>query len=52
MIVEAIGPPSSCSSTTCVRFAEEAAARVRRDHELFGADHRLGAFTSIDVAYD
>ncbi|HEX6255607.1 MAG TPA: DUF2252 family protein [Euzebyales bacterium] len=34
-----------------VRFAEEAADRVRRDHELFIADHELGAFTMIDRVY-
>ena len=34
-----------------VRFAEEAADRVRRDHQLFVADHELGAFASVDVVY-
>ena len=34
-----------------VRFAEEAADRVRADHECFRADQRLGAFHSIDVVY-
>jgi uncharacterized protein (DUF2252 family) len=34
-----------------VRFAEEAADRVRSDHELFIADHSLGAFASVDVIY-
>ncbi|MGY1846747.1 DUF2252 family protein [Blastococcus sp. SYSU DS1021] len=34
-----------------LRFAEEAAARVRRDHEHFVADHALGAFRSVDVVY-
>jgi hypothetical protein len=34
-----------------VRFAEDAADRVRRDHELFIADHELGAFASVDVVY-
>ncbi len=51
MIVEAMDPVELFVDDV-VRFAGEAAARVRRDHELFGADHRLGAFTSIDVAYD
>ena len=34
-----------------LRFAEEAADRVRRDHEHFVADHALGAFRSVDVVY-
>ncbi|WP_299954005.1 DUF2252 domain-containing protein [uncultured Modestobacter sp.] len=34
-----------------LRFAEEAADRVRRDHEHFVADHELGAFQNVDVVY-
>ena len=34
-----------------LRFADEAAERVRRDHEYFVADHALGAFRSVDVVY-
>lgn len=34
-----------------LRFADEAAARVRTDHEHFRADHALGAFRSVDVDY-
>ncbi|MCZ2836640.1 DUF2252 domain-containing protein [Modestobacter sp. VKM Ac-2985] len=34
-----------------LRFAEEAADRVRQDHEHFVADHALGAFRSLDVVY-
>ena len=34
-----------------VRFAEEAAQRMRADHEYFCADHALDAFRSVDVAY-
>ncbi|MEV8274693.1 DUF2252 family protein [Microbacterium sp. NPDC077184] len=34
-----------------VRFAIEAADRVRIDHEHFRADHALGAFTAIDHVY-
>ena len=34
-----------------LRFAGEAAGRVRRDHECFRADHALGAFRSVDVVY-
>lgn len=34
-----------------LRFALESAARVRRDHAAFKADHALGAFESIDRVY-
>lgn len=34
-----------------VSYAEEAAERVRRDHEAFQADHALGAFRSVDNVY-
>jgi uncharacterized protein (DUF2252 family) len=34
-----------------LRFADEAVARVRRDHAFFVADHELGAFRSVDVVY-
>ncbi len=34
-----------------VRFAEEAVARVRCDHDHFVADHALGAFRRVDVVY-
>ena len=34
-----------------VRFAEEAAERVRRDHDSFRRDHALGAFESVEVAH-
>ncbi|MGY1858354.1 DUF2252 family protein [Modestobacter sp. SYSU DS0290] len=34
-----------------LRFAEEAADRLRRDHEHFVADHELGAFRTVDVVY-
>jgi hypothetical protein len=34
-----------------VRFAEEAADRVRRDHHTFRADHAAGAFTEIDHVF-
>lgn len=50
LIVEAMGPPKLFVDDT-VRFAEAAADRVRRDHDSFRADHRLGAFASIDIAY-
>ena len=34
-----------------LRFAEEAADRVRADHEHFRADQALGAFRQVDVVY-
>ena len=34
-----------------LRFAEEAADRVRSDHRHFRADHALGAFRRLDVVY-
>ena len=34
-----------------LRFADEAVTRVRSDHAHFVADHRLGAFRSVDVVY-
>ena len=49
-IVAAIGPPELFVDDI-VRFAAEAADRVRRDHAAFRADHRLGAFGRIDIAY-
>lgn len=49
-IVEAIGA-HDLFTDDILRFAEEAADRVRRDHELFKADHALGAFRSVDVVY-
>ena len=34
-----------------VRFAEAAAERLERDHEHFRADHALGAFRHVDLAF-
>jgi uncharacterized protein (DUF2252 family) len=34
-----------------IRFAREAAKRVRRDHASFREDHDLGAFRMIDTVY-
>jgi uncharacterized protein (DUF2252 family) len=50
-IVAAIGPPDLFVDDI-VRFAEEAAARLRADHEHFRADHALGAFTTFGTARD
>ena len=47
-IVAAIGPPDLFVDDV-LRFAEEAAARVRADHEHFRADHALGAFRTSGV---
>lgn len=49
-IVAAIGPTDLFVDDT-VRFAIEAADRVRSDHEHFKADHELGAFRTVDVIY-
>jgi uncharacterized protein (DUF2252 family) len=49
-IVEAIGA-ADLFVDDVLRFAEEAADRVRTDHEYFKADHALGAFRSVDVVY-
>ena len=46
-IVEAIGPPDLFVDDI-VRFAEEAAERLRRDHRHFRADHAAGAFRFLD----
>ncbi|XBQ16963.1 MAG: DUF2252 family protein [Oceanicaulis sp.] len=34
-----------------VRFAEEAADRLERDHALFCEDHEAGAFDTVDMIY-
>ncbi|MGJ3232731.1 MAG: DUF2252 domain-containing protein [Oceanicaulis sp.] len=34
-----------------IRFAEEAADRLKRDHALFRHDHAHGAFDHVDMAY-
>ncbi|WP_438768346.1 DUF2252 domain-containing protein [Kushneria sp. TE3] len=49
-IVEAIGP-KALFTEDMVMFAEEAAERVRRDHEMFQEDHARGAFTQLDRVY-
>lgn len=49
-IVEAVGA-HDLFTDDILRFADESADRVRRDHELFRADHALGAFRSVDVVY-
>jgi hypothetical protein len=47
-IVAAIDPPALFVDDI-LRFAEEAAARLRADHEHFRADHALGAFSTVGV---
>lgn len=49
-IVQAIGLPELFIDDI-LRFAEEAADRVRRDHEMFCDDHAQKAFQSIDHVY-
>ncbi len=49
-ILEAIGS-TDVFVDDVVRFAEEAAVRLRVDHEHFRADHELGAFRRVDRTY-
>jgi hypothetical protein len=49
-IVAAIGAPDLFVDDV-LRFAEEAAARLRADHEHFRADHALGAFRASGPAH-
>ncbi len=49
-ILEAAGPVELFADDI-VRFAEEAADRVRSDQEAFRADHELGAFRAVDIVY-
>ena len=49
-ILAAIGSPELFVDDM-VRWACEAADRVRADHDSFRADHALGAFQSVDVVY-
>jgi uncharacterized protein (DUF2252 family) len=49
-IVEVIGG-TDLFVDDVLRFADEAATRVRRDHEHFVADHAMGAFGNIDHSY-
>ncbi len=50
MILKAIGP-RDLFVDDIVRFADDAAERIRRDHEAFKADHELGAFRDVDIIY-
>ena len=49
-IVEAIGS-RKLFVDDMVAFAEEAADRVRADHQHFRADHELGAFVFVDRVF-
>jgi uncharacterized protein (DUF2252 family) len=49
-IVAAIDPPDLFVDDI-LRFAEEAATRLRADHEHFRADHALGAFRTLGVGH-
>jgi hypothetical protein len=51
MIIAAVGP-EALFIDDILRFAEESADRVRRDHEAFQQDHALGACRSVDVIYE
>lgn len=49
-IVDAIALPDLFVDDL-LRFADESVARVRSDHACFVADHELGAFRDVDLAY-
>jgi uncharacterized protein (DUF2252 family) len=51
LIMEAIGRPELFVDDV-VRWAVEAADRVRADHGAFRTDHALGAFEEVDRIYD
>ena len=50
VILEAIGP-EKLFVDDMLRFAEEAVARLRADHEHFRSDHARGAFRNVDRVY-
>lgn len=49
-ILKAMGPVELFVDDI-VRYADEAADRLRRDHAAFQADHAGGAFRTVDVVY-
>lgn len=51
LILEAVGEHELFINDIC-RFAEDAIERIYSDHKHFVADHRLGAFKTIDRAYE
>ncbi|MES1937863.1 DUF2252 domain-containing protein [Salinisphaera hydrothermalis] len=50
-IVSAMGPPDLFVADM-LEFAVEAADRLRRDHDMFRADHELGAFEHLDFVHE
>lgn len=50
-IVSAMGPPKLFVQDM-LEFAIEAADRLRRDHDMFRADHALGAFEHLDIVHE
>ena len=49
--IVAAASPRGLFIADMLRLAEEAAARLERDHALFREDHAAGAFDSVDVVY-
>ena len=49
--IVAAASPRGLFVADMLRLAEEAAARLERDHALFREDHAAGAFDSVDVVY-
>ncbi len=50
LVLDAVGRPGLFVEDV-LGFTVEAAERLRRDHEHFREDHRLGAFTSVDHVF-
>jgi uncharacterized protein (DUF2252 family) len=49
--IVAAAAPRALFVADMLRFAEEAADRLKADHALFREDHALGAFDSVDMVY-
>ncbi len=49
--IVAAATPFDLFTADIIRFAEEAADRLKADHALFREDHASGAFDSVDMVY-
>ncbi len=49
--IVAAARPFKLFTADITRFAEEAADRLSRDHEMFCEDHAMGAFDKVDMIY-
>ena len=43
--------PKKLFKADIVRFAEEAMHRLKKDHEMFCEDHKMGAFDQVEITY-